>query len=251
MADANVGRRMMTPSWDPPWIVVDRQLDSVIMARWPGRLFRIASVPSSSEEERLAVAGAAEGLHADARYTRFFVADVLAELPTGTLFGPHGDAVVEILECARHLTEPVARKLAAAQWWMIRQRVDVDAPGSPAQRRHWLVGFGNCYGRFQPMIFPGRWLMRSSTARVSPGPWTLRLVHFAEVLSRRMRETGGSTVVAGIETPSGAEPAVFMPRSASRLDGDGASVGRRTSRPRSSSPAAGSHLADTCGAATS
>lgn len=44
-----------------------------------------------------------------------FAVDVLAELRPGTLFGPHGDAVVEVLECARLLTQPVACELAAAR----------------------------------------------------------------------------------------------------------------------------------------
>jgi hypothetical protein len=83
MAGAKVGTRVRTPSWDPPWIVVDHRLDAVVIARWPGRLFRVASVPPSSDEERIALASAAENLRADAGYTRVFAVDLLAELPAG------------------------------------------------------------------------------------------------------------------------------------------------------------------------
>jgi hypothetical protein len=115
MAGAKTGERVRMPSWDPPWIVVDHQLDTVLVTRWPGRLFRVASVPPADGEERAALARAAENLRAGASYTRVFAVDVLEELRPGVLFGPHGDAVVEILECARVLTEPVARDLAGAR----------------------------------------------------------------------------------------------------------------------------------------
>lgn len=131
MSEARTGVRVRTPSWDPPWIVVDHSLDTATVARWPGRLFRVRSVPPSSDAERLALARAAEGLRADARYTRVFAVDVLAELRPGLLFGRHGDSVVEILEYARLLTEPVAEELATAR------APDADQAYSRAWRR-WL-----------------------------------------------------------------------------------------------------------------
>ncbi|WP_435205639.1 hypothetical protein [Micromonospora sp. bgisy143] len=115
LTGARAGERVKTPSWDPPWIVLAHHLDAVIVPRWPGRLFRVRSVPPSSDEERIALARAAAGVKADASYTRVFAVDVLAELRPGILFGPNGDAVAEVLECARLLTEPVAYELAAAR----------------------------------------------------------------------------------------------------------------------------------------
>ncbi|MFI7608070.1 hypothetical protein ACIBTV_23405 [Micromonospora sp. NPDC049366] len=115
MADARAGERVRIPSWDPPWIVVDHRLDRVLAGRWPGRLFRVRSVPPGSDEERDALARAARNLAADASYTRAFAVDVLEELRPGVLYGPHGDAVVEVLEHARLLTEPAAHALAAAR----------------------------------------------------------------------------------------------------------------------------------------
>ncbi|MFC3502756.1 hypothetical protein ACFOOK_17485 [Micromonospora krabiensis] len=115
MAGAGVGERVRIPSWAPPWIVVDHRLDRVLAGRWPGRLFRVRSVPPESDEERDALARAARNLGADAGYTRVSAVDVLEELRPGLLFGPHGDAVVDVLEHARLLTEPAARALAAAR----------------------------------------------------------------------------------------------------------------------------------------
>ncbi|UWP86993.1 hypothetical protein [Dactylosporangium fulvum] len=143
MAGARVGARVRTPSWDPPWIVVDHELDGVIVARWPGRLFRVAVVPPDSDEERLALARVERNRRTDVPYSRVFTVDVLAELPPGPLFGPHGDAVVEILEHARRLTEPAARELAAARhpdadraYTRVWQRWLDTRPGGTRYRSH-------------------------------------------------------------------------------------------------------------------
>ncbi|MER7443732.1 hypothetical protein [Micromonospora avicenniae] len=115
MAGAQVGARARMPSFEPPWIVVHRRLDAVLAVRWPGRLLRVRSVPAATEEERVALEGAAQNLRAGASYSRVFAVDVLEELRPAVLFGPNGDAVVEILECAGRLTEAGARDLAAAR----------------------------------------------------------------------------------------------------------------------------------------
>jgi hypothetical protein len=132
MEGAAVGTRVRTPSWDPPWIVVAHRVDAVIVARWPGRLLRVTGVEPSGDEERTALARIAEGLRPDAGYTRVFAVDVLAELPPATLFGPHGEVVVELLEYARLLGEPVAGELAAAR------HPDADQAYSRAWHR-WLA----------------------------------------------------------------------------------------------------------------
>jgi hypothetical protein len=104
MAGAVAGARIRIPSLDPPWIVVAHGLDEVLVARWPGRLFRVISVSPSDEEERIALARAGENLRADAGYTRVFAIDVLEQLRPSVLFGPHGEAVAEVVECAGRLT---------------------------------------------------------------------------------------------------------------------------------------------------
>lgn len=115
MSGASVGARIRTPSLDPPWIVVDHAIHTVVVARWPGRLLRVASVPPAGERERAALARAAQNLRPDAGYTRVLAVDVLAELPAWILFGQHGAAVAGILERARHMAAQEARDLSAAR----------------------------------------------------------------------------------------------------------------------------------------
>jgi hypothetical protein len=113
IGEAGIGDRVRTPFPGPPWIVVDHAIETVIVARWPGRLLRVASVPPADEAERDALDRAAENLRADAGYTRVLAVDVLAELPPWFLFGEHGQAVAGVLERARRLSNPDARELAA------------------------------------------------------------------------------------------------------------------------------------------
>jgi hypothetical protein len=115
MAAAVAGRRIAKASLEPPWIVVDHAMERVLVARWPGRLFRVRVVPARTEAERATMARAAEELQPDAGYTRALAVDVLEELPASSLFGRHGDAVAEVIDSGRVLTEPVARQLADAR----------------------------------------------------------------------------------------------------------------------------------------
>jgi hypothetical protein len=112
MIGASTGMRVANTSLAPPWIVVDHSLDRVLVAKWPGRLFRVASVPPRSDAERDALVRAAEGVLPSAGYTRVLAVDVLEELTPAILFGPHGDAVVRIIDVGRRLTENLARQLA-------------------------------------------------------------------------------------------------------------------------------------------
>jgi hypothetical protein len=131
MAGAAAGARIRTPSLDPPWIVVDHAIETVVVARWPGRLLRVASVPPGDDQERAALARAAQNLRADAGYSRVFAVDVLAELSPGVLFGGHGETVVEVVERARRMGTLDARELAAAR------HPDADQAYSRAWQR-WL-----------------------------------------------------------------------------------------------------------------
>ncbi|MFI9031086.1 hypothetical protein [Streptomyces sp. NPDC053560] len=85
------------------------------MARWPGRLFRAQIVPPATQEERIALASAAEDLSPHAGYTRALAIDLLEELSASVLFGPHGDAVRQVLEAGCALDEDEARRLATAR----------------------------------------------------------------------------------------------------------------------------------------
>lgn len=118
-------------SLEPPWIVVDHAIENVVVAGWPGRLLRVASVPAADDEERAALERAAANLRADAGYSRVIAVDVLAELPATMLFGPNGEAVAEVLDVAGSLILGSARELAAAR------RPDADQAYSRAWQR-WL-----------------------------------------------------------------------------------------------------------------
>lgn len=115
MARAGIGDRVRIPFPGPPWIVVDHAIETVIAARWPGRLLRVASVPPADEAERAALGRAAAGLRADAGYRRVLAVDVLAELPPWILFGDYGEAVAGVPERARRLGIPGACELAAGR----------------------------------------------------------------------------------------------------------------------------------------
>lgn len=112
---AAVGRRVATGSWDPPWLVVDHTLERVMVARWPGRLFRVRVIPPGSPAEREALQRAAQNLRPDAGYTRAFAVDVLEELPAASLFGPHGDAVADVIAAGTRLLQHDMERLAAAR----------------------------------------------------------------------------------------------------------------------------------------
>ncbi|MEV0375511.1 hypothetical protein AB0I10_38145 [Streptomyces sp. NPDC050636] len=112
---ATAGVRLTLPVFTPPWIVVDHVLERVPVTNWPGRLFRVRVVPPTTDEERAAMARAAEGLASHADYTRAIAVDLLEELSPSALFGPNGDAVVRVIEVASALDEEGARALASAR----------------------------------------------------------------------------------------------------------------------------------------
>lgn len=115
LKEAAPGSRVTLPSFEPPWLVVNHSLDRVIVARWPGRLFRAEVVPPATDEERAAMARAAERLSSDAGYTRAVSIDLVEEISPTVLFGPHGDAVRPVLEAGYALDEEDARRLASAR----------------------------------------------------------------------------------------------------------------------------------------
>lgn len=112
MYRAAAGAQVRQGSLGPPWLVVHHRLDSVHIARWPGRLYRVGGRAPESAEQRAALARAAAGLLPTAGYTRVLAVDVLAELDPRTLFGPHGGAVADIIDVARTLDAQRAQHLA-------------------------------------------------------------------------------------------------------------------------------------------
>ncbi|MFF8373544.1 hypothetical protein ACF05W_32695 [Streptomyces lydicus] len=112
---ATAGMRVTLPVLAPPWIVVDHVLERMLVTSWPGRLFRARVVPPTTNEERAAMARAATGLLPHAGYTRAFAVDLLEELPSSALFGPHGANVLRVFEAASALDEQTACALESAR----------------------------------------------------------------------------------------------------------------------------------------
>lgn len=108
-----VGTTIRTPS-APPFLVVDHVLEGVVVARWPGRFFRVRTLPAADAAERATLAAGAAGLGPGARYVRALGAEVIEELPASRLFGEHGAAVAAVLAAADRLTLGMAADLTEA-----------------------------------------------------------------------------------------------------------------------------------------
>jgi len=113
MAPARVGMRVAKKNRLPPYIVVSDSIQSVIVARWPGKLWRVRIVdPVTAEDERAAQAAP---LSPSAGVLRAFAVDVLAEVPVARLFGDDGDKVCAVLARAAQLDWAQARSFAKAR----------------------------------------------------------------------------------------------------------------------------------------
>jgi hypothetical protein len=115
MKRAAAGATIGNPDSRPPWIVVDRSLESVVVAKWPGKLWRVEVLRRAPEQPL-----------AGAHYTRAVSVRVIEELPVSTLFGPHGDLVCRVIEKAGALSlddlhrlgkaDPAARQAYSRAW---------------------------------------------------------------------------------------------------------------------------------------
>ncbi|MCB5164483.1 hypothetical protein LG634_06490 [Streptomyces bambusae] len=172
---AAVGARIRVPSLEPPWLVVDEELEGVLVVRWPGRLFRAEVVPPSTDRERAAAALAAGNLRSGAAFTRAVAVDLVEELSPALLFGGHGKAVLRVLEAGRALDGEGAHRLAS-----LRSTTADQAYGAAWER--WLAD--------QPNGAPYRGRPHAWTLAV-PGAGRSRspIGHGFTVLSRVVRES--------------------------------------------------------------
>lgn len=92
-AEARPGLTVGTFRDEPPWIVVDLSLSSIVIPSWPGKLWEVQVLKLASEQPR-------EG----AGYVRAMSVRVEEEVPPELLFGTNGVAVVDILDRAQQLT---------------------------------------------------------------------------------------------------------------------------------------------------
>jgi hypothetical protein len=92
-AAARPGLTIGTFKNEPPWIVVDLTLDSVVVASWPGKLWEVQVLDRASDQPM-----------PEAGYVRATAVRVEDEVPSASLFGKNGVAVEEILGRAQRLT---------------------------------------------------------------------------------------------------------------------------------------------------
>ena len=81
-AGAARGMVLRKPDRSPPWIVVDHAIESAVIARWPGRLWRVVVLDADGVEDE----GWFLGIHCFTNYVKvaFFRGASLRPLPPGT-----------------------------------------------------------------------------------------------------------------------------------------------------------------------
>lgn len=109
MRAARVGATIGIEGRAPPWIVVDHDPSSVIVAKWPGRLWRVRIVEAATERDQRAYGGPPLP---QARYTRCISVSVEAQADGAILFGAQGAGVVRVLQEAAGLSHARAEALA-------------------------------------------------------------------------------------------------------------------------------------------
>jgi len=119
------GTIVRNPDCSPPWIVVHHSLASVVVARWPGKLFLVEVLDAEGVEQPLAYAD----------YTRAVAVQVCKEVPTFRLFGDHGEAVCAVIAFGARLNPSTAQRLVDFRHLM------ADEIYSKAWRK-WLTGIG-------------------------------------------------------------------------------------------------------------
>ena len=109
MRNASVGSVITCGGRGPPWIVVDHDPAAVILARWPGRLWRVRILEAATHRDQQHVGG--QPL-AYARYTRCISVAVETEEEPAVLFGEYGAGVVRVLDAASRLSQAEAVALS-------------------------------------------------------------------------------------------------------------------------------------------
>ncbi|MGE0846261.1 MAG: hypothetical protein AB7L41_08320 [Flavobacteriaceae bacterium] len=112
MAAAHAGAAIRIEGRGAPWIVVFDRIETITVAKWPGRLWRVRVAEAASGRDQAKAGGPPR---ADAGYVRAVAVRVVEELPAAMLFGAHGEAVARVIETASRLDRREAERLAAAR----------------------------------------------------------------------------------------------------------------------------------------
>lgn len=100
--NARIGATIENPTDEPPWIVVDKSIDSLVVAKWPGQIWKLEILRPAKQQP-----------NSSANYVRAASVKVLDEVPIAVLFGPNGQGVVDVIESARTLDFQQGMKLAS------------------------------------------------------------------------------------------------------------------------------------------
>ena len=106
MRSAQKGQTIRVDGRGPPWIVVDEVPTTAILARWPGRLWKVSVIEAAAEKDQP---------RAYARYIRALSVEVIDEQDPARLFGEQGAGVLTILDQAAQLTHETALKLSSVR----------------------------------------------------------------------------------------------------------------------------------------
>jgi hypothetical protein len=113
MEAARAGVRVTLDKRRPPFIVVDSDINQIIVARWPGRLWlvRIADPLTEDDERTTGMVRPVPG----AGYVRAVAVDVISEIPAWHLFGSSGEAVCQVISQANALDPDLVTALVRAR----------------------------------------------------------------------------------------------------------------------------------------
>lgn len=96
------------PDRNPPWLVIDHQIETLIVTQWPGTLWSVKVIDPIINSQ----VSPSHRINDTAGYTRAVAIELLEELPVSILFGQHGQAVCAILDKAQTLTYTDALQLS-------------------------------------------------------------------------------------------------------------------------------------------
>jgi hypothetical protein len=124
-ATAAAGVTLRLPTRTPPWIIVDRAIETVVVARWPGRLWQVETIDAEGIEQP----------SPPAPYSRAAAVRVVAELPAWRLFGERGQSVAAVIAAASRVEVEDVETLALSR--------DPDAGRAYARAwKRWLTSIG-------------------------------------------------------------------------------------------------------------
>ena len=112
MRYARAGVSLRLPNRGPPWIVVDFDLTKTIVARWPGKLWRVRVIEAANASDQRHAGGAP---NAQATYVRAICVHVMSAESPALLFGPRGADLLPIFDEAARLSRDTARNLASSR----------------------------------------------------------------------------------------------------------------------------------------